>query len=107
MSDVPVTAAWMLCFAARASRQRRSWAGVACAIAVLIRPNLAPLAIVPFLLVDKRIAFAMPVAIAGVFLAFVQWFWYGSPFRSGYGPAEELFALSNIGANTYRDTSSG
>jgi hypothetical protein len=68
----------------------------------LIRPNLAPLAIVPLLMVEQRKAFAVPVAIAGAFLAFVQWFWYGSPLRSGYGPAEELFALSNIGANAFR-----
>ncbi len=71
-------------------------AGIACAIAVLIRPNLAPLAIVPLFLARRKIVFSIPVAIAGVFLAVVQSLWYGSPFRSGYGTAEELFALSNI-----------
>ena len=104
MSDVPVTAAWMTCFALLARRGASSDApaGIACALAVLIRPNLAPLAIVPFLFAHKRLSFAVPVAIAGIFLAFVQWVWYGSPLRSGYGSAEELFALANVMPNASR-----
>ncbi len=101
MSDVPVTAAWMLCFLL-AHRRQSIWAGIACAATVLIRPNLAPLAIVPLVMVDARVAFATPVAIAGIVLALLQSFWYGSPFRSGYGSAEELFAASNVGANASR-----
>ncbi len=101
MSDVPVTAAWMLCFLL-AHRRQSIWAGIACAAAVLIRPNLAPLAIVPLVMADRRVAFAAPVAIAGIFLAVLQSFWYGSPIRSGYGSAEELFALPNVGANASR-----
>ena len=101
MSDVPVTAAWMMCFLF--SYQKRSfWSGVACALAVLIRPNLAPLAIVPLVIAQHRIAFASPVAVAGLFLAVVQSLWYGSPLRSGYGTAEELFALSNVAPNASR-----
>ena len=104
MSDVPVTAAWMLCFVllGRRGGALDELAGIACALAVLIRPNLAPLAIVPLFLAHRKIAFSIPVAIAGVFLAVVQQTWYGSPLRSGYGSAEELFALSNIGANASR-----
>jgi hypothetical protein len=103
MSDVPVTAAWMVSFLLLVRRGGPSgppagaaWAGVACAIAVLIRPNLAPLAIVPLLLARNRIAFSIPVAAAGVGLAVLQFVWYGSPFRSGYGSTEELFSLANI-----------
>jgi hypothetical protein len=104
MSDVPVTAAWMLCFAllARRGASVDARAGIACAIAVLIRPNLAPLAIVPLFLAQRKIAFSVPVAIAAVFLAVMQTYWYGSPLRSGYGSAEELFALSNIVPNASR-----
>ena len=104
MSDVPVTAAWMLCFVLLAGRGASldTLAGIACAIAVLIRPNLAPLAIVPLFLAERRIAFAIPVAVAGALLAGMQWVWYGSPIRSGYGPADELFALSNIVPNASR-----
>jgi len=104
MSDVPVTAAWMLCFLMLARRDGSldPPAGIACAIAVLIRPNLAPLAIVPLLIARNRVGFAVPVAAAGVLLAAIQWVWYGSPIRSGYGSAEELFALSNIAPNASR-----
>lgn len=101
MSDVPVTAAWVTCFLL-AYRKRSFSAGSACALAVLIRPNLAPLAIVPLVIAHHRVWFAAPVAIAGVFLAVIQTLWYGSPLRSGYGSADELFALSNIGANASR-----
>jgi Dolichyl-phosphate-mannose-protein mannosyltransferase len=104
MSDVPVTAAWMVCFALLMRRGGSSdlAAGVACALAVLIRPNLAPLAIVPLVLAQHRVVFATPVVIAGATLALLQWTWYGSPLRSGYGSADELFALSNAGANASR-----
>lgn len=103
MSDVPVTAAWMVCFALlMRGGSLDGLAGLACALAVLIRPNLAPLAIVPLWLSNRRAAFAVPVAIAGVFLATMQAIWYGSPLQSGYGSADELFALSNIGANAGR-----
>ena len=101
MSDVPVTAAWMLCFLLL-TIDRSPGAGIACAIAILIRPNLAPLAIVPLFVARRRVAFAVPVAVAGAFLASTQWLWYGSPFRSGYGTADELFALSNVVPNASR-----
>lgn len=106
MSDVPVTAAWTSCWwlMVRGRKDFSLWAGLACGVAVLIRPNLAPLAAVPFLAIlsrDRRDAlrFALPVVVAGVFLAIVQWIWYGSPLRSGYGGVDELFAISNIGLN--------
>ncbi len=107
MSDVPVTAAWMLCFFLLACGDKplglsSAWAGIACAIAILIRPNLAPLAIVPLFVAKNRISFAVPVAVAGIFLAFVQSFWYGSLLQSGYGSAEDLFALANIAPNAMR-----
>jgi hypothetical protein len=104
MSDVPVTAAWMLCFflISRRGAFLDAPAGLACALAVLIRPNLAPLAIVPFFLARRRIAFSIPVAMAGMVLAGLQSYWYGSPIRSGYGAAEELFALGNVVPNASR-----
>jgi len=100
MSDVPVTAAWMLCFLLL--RRNATWSGVVGAIAVLIRPNLAPLAIVPLILSGNRIAFAIPVAFAAAGLSALQWLWYGSPLQSGYGSTDQLFALTNIAANASR-----
>lgn len=114
MSDVPVTGAWTLTWLLlmappeRESRRlmRLFDAGICCAVAVLIRPNLAPLAAIPVLAIGlnvRRLAvFSLPVAVAAVILMFLQNMWYESPLRSGYGTAEELFAFSNIGANVSR-----
>jgi len=107
MSDVPVTAAWMLCWLVLlGAPNRTALAGVACAVAVLIRPNLAPLAAVPLFLIGwnarRLLAFSIPVALAGLALMWLQWQWYGSPLRSGYGTAGELFAVANIGDNASR-----
>jgi len=102
MSDVPVTAAWMVCFLMLTRSPSPFAAGVACAVAVLIRPNLAPLALVPLYMANRKLVFAAPVALAGAFLAFTQWLWYGSPLQSGYGSAGDLFSFSNIGPNAVR-----
>jgi hypothetical protein len=106
MSDIPVTAAWMVCWwlIVRGRAGFALGAGLACGVAVLIRPNLAPLAAVPFLAIlsisrREALRFAVPVVMAGVCLAVLQWAWYGSPFRSGYGAAGELFALANVRPN--------
>ena len=102
MSDVPVTAAWMMCFLLLARTRWSFAAGIACAIAVMIRPNLAPLAVVPLFIAPGKWLFAAPVAAAGLFLGYQQAMWYGSAFRSGYGATEELFALANVGPNAIR-----
>jgi hypothetical protein len=73
----------------------------------LIRPNLAPLAAVPFLFLlmtnrQRAWRFAAPVAGAGLLLGFLQNLLYGSPFRSGYGDAAALFAAANVGPNLWR-----
>ena len=108
MSDVPITALWITAFWALTANWHGA-AGVATALAVLVRPNLAPLAAVPLLWIawsaprDRRVAsalrFSWPVAIAAVVVAGLQWQWYGSPFLSGYGAAGELFTLSNVVPN--------
>ena len=108
MSDVPITALWIVAFWALTA----DWygaAGAATALAVIVRPNLAPLAAVPLVWVawsaprDRRAAsalrFSWPVAIAAMVVAGLQWRWYGSPFVSGYGAAGELFTLSNVVPN--------
>lgn len=116
MSDVPVTAAWLLCWIlvvpwGRAGYVRVFLGGMAAALAVLIRPNLAPLALIPALCLffkhDQRpspsstvLVFAFPVGVAGGVVAYLQWRWFGSPFRSGYGTAQEIYAFANILPNT-------
>jgi hypothetical protein len=84
-------------------------AGVATAVAVLIRPNLAPLAILPFAYLTRNasgaarraaaIRFAIPVVLGGAAIAYLQWRYFGSPLRSGYGTASELYDLANLGSN--------
>lgn len=110
MSDVPVTAAWLsawwLVF-----RDRPWAAGVVAAAAVLIRPNIAPVAILPAafaLIVRGRgsvVRFSAPVAIAAAIVAFLQWLWFGSPLRSGYGSATEIYSWSNVLPNVSLYTS--
>ena len=51
MSDVPVTAAWIVCWL-QVARAAPASGGLAAAVAALIRPNLAPLAAVPWLVID-------------------------------------------------------
>jgi hypothetical protein len=140
MSDVPVTAAWLATWLAVASvagrrspvaihdrekarvadrdrrptvdRRQALLAGIAAAMAVLIRPNLAPLAAIPFIYVlvvsrrenpaarlTKAISFAAPVAFAAVLVAYLQWRYFGSALRSGYGSASEIYSLSNLAPN--------
>jgi hypothetical protein len=137
MSDVPVTAAWLVCWWL-VFTSRPLAAGVVAGLAVLIRPNLAPLTIVPALYVvlgnaradrlrqgfgaqeagarlrpgipeeqtlpagpgfSRGMQFSIPVALAGTIVAYLQWRYFGSPFRSGYGTAEEIYAIANIAPN--------
>jgi hypothetical protein len=122
MSDVPVTAAWLLCWWL-VFCNRPLAGGVAAACAVLIRPNLAPLALLPALCaairsygpeagdVDRNsvqafrrgawrgLIFSIPVVAAGIITAYLQWRWFGSALRSGYGSAREIYALANVVPN--------
>ena len=107
MSDVPVTLFWTAALTIALSRAHPFWCGAAAAIAVLIRPNLAPLAVVPALLVlarsDRRIwhlmAFSMPVAAGVATFAALNAHLYGSPVNSGYGSFAGLYSLDYVGTN--------
>jgi len=115
MSDVAVTAWWTLAllFAVSPLPNGPLAAGATAGLAVLTRPNLLPLAAVVALAVmnlprghherrlrhDRLIGFAAGIipAVGAQFL--MQWRLYGSPLRSGYGAAGELYTLSNIAPN--------
>ena len=116
MSDVPAAALWMVAVAAATGtgRHAAALAGLATSGAILIRPNLVPLA-VPlglFLLLrperawQERIraavtygASALPGCLA---VALIQRTFYGSPMASGYGSLESIFSAGNVGANAAR-----
>jgi hypothetical protein len=112
MSDVPAAACWLgaLLAVSRPTTFRAFVAGVLSGLAILIRPNLAPLVAFPlFLLIAERktrwrgsVIFLACVAIAVAVLMVIQDARFGSPLASGYGKVEDLFALSNIAPNLAR-----
>ena len=107
MNDILTAALWLSALAIGGSPLV---SGILIGAAILVRPNLAPLAVVlaaiPFIQNATRekqlrglsamIAGALPgVAI----LAWLNHALYGSVIGSGYGEASKLFALANVGAN--------
>jgi hypothetical protein len=132
MSDVPAAAFWALAlFFTLGQTPRSAFAGgLAASGAILIRPNLAPLAAVMVVWRFWRVQSAGPalrtadvgrvlffrpggavrdamLMAAGVvpgclFVAWVNHNLYGSPLASGYGSLSMLFSMSNIGTNLAR-----
>ena len=101
MSDVPVTAWWLLAWVLALSSGSRTavGSGLAASAAVLTRPNLVPLALALAMIVAARSGARRAVLFAvGVFpsiaaIALLYQHLYGSPFRSGYGAFDALFAF--------------
>lgn len=120
MSDVPVATFWT---ASLLLATRRGWwsaaaAGAAAGVAIAIRPNLVPLAVVPMAIASwpprpasrgtlassAGRASAFGVACAP-FILFIGWLFndlYGSPLRSGYGDASDIYARANVLPNLAR-----
>jgi 4-amino-4-deoxy-L-arabinose transferase-like glycosyltransferase len=114
MSDVPVTALWTASVVLACRRRPRSWAlaGLAAGAAILVRPNLAPLAAVVALagasagawdagetrrsIAGRLSVFALPVAAAVVCVLSVNVAWYGSASSTGYGTADQLYSTAHI-----------
>jgi len=109
MSDVPASACWAGAILAAACTRRRCacFAGVLTGMALLIRPNLAPLAMIVFTLISmvrearahRVVLFLVPAVTAALVLFTIQAARYGSALGSGYGDAGQLFALENIPVN--------
>jgi hypothetical protein len=107
---------------------RRRWttcaAGLATGLAILTRPNLAPLAIPPTLFliitallelrrgrgslrdgaIDVLLFVIGPIA-ASIAVGSFNNALYGSPLLSGYGPAARMFGWRFVGTNTYQYSS--
>jgi len=105
MNDVPV-AAFVASAAALAMTppMRPGLAGALLGLAVLCRPNLAPLA-VPFLVAlpassrARFLCFMLPaIALVPVLNTVV----YGAPLTTGYGDVGDLFSLGHVGTNVTR-----
>src|SRR6185503_20126551 len=120
MSDVPAAAFWALATwkSIDASRWSTVVSGVAAAIAILIRPNLVPLAAVlgAWMLWPRAedsvararhrlrslVVFSIPVVLACVAIASINQALFGSPLASGYGATEQLFSAANVLTNIRR-----
>jgi len=118
MSDVPAASAWTV---AVASVIGETWiaaavGGLAAAAAIVIRPNLAPLAVIIAVWLGWRdvrarrwrdprraiaIWFAAPAALGALVIAVVNARLYGSPLTTGYD-LTEAFAVAYIGPNLRR-----
>ncbi len=113
MSDVPVTAWWLLALllASRSTPWLIFSGGLAASAAILTRPNLVPLAAVLGMLVllysakelRSRILnaclFSAAVAPGCIAVAVVNAKLYGSPFSSGYGGMSALFSIDYLWTN--------
>jgi len=111
MSDVPAAALWTAAVATalgpgprdRATAVRGLAAGLLTGAAIMMRPNLAPLAAIPLLLMwpSRLAALAAAVGAApGVAaVALLQAAIYGSPLRSGYGDLGQLFSVAHVATN--------
>jgi hypothetical protein len=116
MSDVPAAALWVTAVAGVTSALRRGvvLGGIAAAAAIVVRPNLVPLAIPlglflllrPERLWRERIGsagcFAAAAAAGPVCVALIHNAFYGSPLSSGYGSADALFDAQNVAPNATR-----
>ena len=107
MNDILTAALWL---GAIAFARKSAVAGVLIGLAILVRPNLAPLAVVlaliPFVQygLTRQAARAVLQMIAGALPGFIAVLWlndalYGSILGSGYGAVENLFSASHVNDN--------
>jgi len=105
MSDIPAAAFWTaaILFTLGSKRFSAPLAGACCAAAIVIRPNLAPLAAIPFgyLLWTRGgwRTFALAVVPGAALVAAFNAHLYGSPLASGYGEVHSLYAWRNASIN--------
>lgn len=108
MSDVPAAAAWAVSVACVVGQTPASAfaAGIAAAIAILIRPNLAPLAAVIVMWVAfhnwrRAVWFLAPAAAGAIAVGVINARLYGSPLVSGYDMTD-AYLLSSVLPNVRR-----
>lgn len=111
MSDVPAAALWAAAwvFALHSRRSAAASAGVAVAGAIMVRPNLAPLAVVIAALVLTRrsssrwfmrgLLFTACAALGPAIVLWSQAELYGHALSPGYGGYEEFFNVSRVPRN--------
>lgn len=105
MNDIACATLWMAAFvAATSDSPGRSWrAGLITGTAILVRPNLAPLALVVLAAssVQPRsmLQFVAAMVPGVAVLLGLNAMLYGSPFASGYGDPVQLFSTRYVAQN--------
>ncbi len=105
MNDVVVATLWMTVLVLAARPQDHSgWIGALTGLAILIRPNLAPAAVVvaAWLLtggVARLVRFGVAAAPFLLLVGFFNAVLYGHPLQSGYGSAGDLFSARYVPVN--------
>jgi hypothetical protein len=105
MNDVTAAALWMaVAVVAARAPDRVAALGILTGAALLVRPNLAPAAAIVALWCVARgwrhfIVFAGCVVPSVVVLLSLNAALYGHPLSTGYGEANQLFAMTNVTAN--------
>ena len=121
MNDVTAAALWVAALlaayaaASRGTLPAAAGAGLLTAAALVVRPNLVPLAAITGVGVmllprdralSSRIAwgaaFAAAAAAGPLVVMAVQNAMYGSPFRSGYGDLDKIFSSAHVRPNLER-----
>jgi hypothetical protein len=105
MNDIVCAALWIAAFvlATSESPRRPWWAGFASGMAILVRPNLAPVA-VPMMVASgwgakSIVEFAMGMLPGLAILFGLNSALYGNPVSSGYGDPNQLFSVSFVPDN--------
>ena len=105
MNDVAVATVWMsvLVVAARLGDQS-AWLGALTGLAILIRPNLAPAAVVVAAWcltggLRRLLVFGAAAAPFALVVAAFNAVLYGHPLRSGYGATSALFSPAHVLTN--------
>jgi hypothetical protein len=108
MNDVLAAALWIAALTLLLQSGRPIVAGIIVGVAILVRPNLAPLALI-LLAAPVVLRWPQPVRAAvliasaslpGVMATlWLNYELYGNAIASGYGSASELFSVANAGQN--------
>ena len=116
MSDLLCAALWTLALlaATRPGPPAAVGAGLAAGLALAVRPNLVPLAVLSGLVAvaaaggpwrtrfRRAVLIGAPMAVAAGAIAAINARLWGSPFSSGYGATEDLFIAARVPANLAR-----
>jgi len=108
MNDVLAAALWMAALAVVVEFERSVVTGALIGVAILVRPNLAPLAVVialiPWIFKRPHAMRSMAIMAVAALPGLLAMLWlnrelYGSSFASGYGDATRLFSPAHIQDN--------